>query len=383
MEKGFVFLGKGASILQEPEKCSLMKYHILPWWLHEKLVDDCIDLQLDEQHDLLPSQPPTQMLQRPCKNPRARAVLRQRSPSRRPLELRSVVRPARQRSRKRRRHPPEQDEIKSEADSSEPGRYFALLEDVPERNAAVDETEPVVLRSVARGDDTEPVVLRSVARDDSDDTESVVLRSVAREDTKKDVKKEAESDVGGTTPTEEPEDDIFVSLTHEEPGQKAAPPMLPPFAAMGTFMELVTEAAAWAGGSWPSFVESQLASMPEMDLPEKTPRDPLFQLGICMCSMHGAQQLEVTLPLLLFGLLPFMGFVRVYLMIPASEQETLLLLLLKMEACLRMRLLILLVTDCHEWHYAEWYNCVLECACNDGATIVCLTANIEKLGNPE
>ena len=61
--------------------------------------------------------------------------------------------------------------------------------------------------------------------------------------------------------------------------------------------------------------------------------------------------------------------------IAKADVETLTWVLVTCEACIRLRLLIPLVTDSEEWHHAEWYNRAMKTAVDDGATLVSLPAS--------
>ena len=159
-------------------------------------------------------------------------------------------------------------------------------------------------------------------------------------------------------------------LVAEETITTPAPAKRPSFAELVRFLENVKRAAGNAQSTWPHVVDKIAFSLPEMMFPEMNPLHEDFRLGVCICSLYCLDQLKLTLPLLLFNLMPQAGTARVYLLISSSDEETLRWLLDAMIAALHMHLLVVCTVDEAPWHFAEWHNFIIDFAAKDGATVV-------------
>ena len=135
-------------------------------------------------------------------------------------------------------------------------------------------------------------------------------------------------------------------------------------------MKNVRCAAETVQGLWPERVDQIAEALPEMVFPEMKAWHEDFRLGVCICSLNCLDQLKLTLPLLLFNLMPQAGIGRVYLLISESDMVTLHWLLEAMRAPLHMRLLMVCMVKEATWHYAEWHNFIIDFAAKDGATVV-------------
>jgi hypothetical protein len=156
----------------------------------------------------------------------------------------------------------------------------------------------------------------------------------------------------------------------EETLDKPAPAQKPSFAEFVRFVKNVRCAAETVQDTWPERVEQIAEALPEMVFPEMNAWHADFRLGVCICSLNCVDQLKLTLPLLLFNLMPQAGIARVYLLISESDEDTIHWLLEAMTAPLHMRLLMVCMVKEATWHYAEWHNFIIDFAAKDGATVV-------------
>jgi hypothetical protein len=156
----------------------------------------------------------------------------------------------------------------------------------------------------------------------------------------------------------------------EETLDKPAPAQKPSFAEFVRFVKNVRCAAETVQDTWPERVEQIAEALPEMVFPEMKAWHADFRLGVCICSLNCVDQLKLTLPLLLFNLMPQAGIARVYLLISESDEDTIHWLLEAMTAPLHMRLLMVCMVKEATWHYAEWHNFIIDFAAKDGATVV-------------
>ena len=165
-----------------------------------------------------------------------------------------------------------------------------------------------------------------------------------------------------------------------------AEPHLPNVRSFATFLDRVLQASLEAESNLPRIRDWAKDWMDDLSLgyvsftPEAKVPDNWF-LGVCVvCPPWASESVTVTVPLLVAQLLPFLGRVRVHLMIPdrstygsqSPHMDALLAkLLIELESPLRLQLLRLYLADGGEfWHDAIWRNAVAKAALSDGATVL-------------
>ena len=158
----------------------------------------------------------------------------------------------------------------------------------------------------------------------------------------------------------------------EEGVQGTVEPHLPPIKSFSTFLALVLDGGLEADPILPgirSWCHETIDGYATVLL--GNPNVPVnFFLGVCVtCPPYATDVLVVTLPILLAQLIPYLGRVRVHVLLPEGNDAILMWAMTGLEFHIRLQVLRIYVAQGgSHYHDAVWRNAVASAAISDGAT---------------